>query len=130
MSKINLTAIFVGLFFCGGAWAQPAEKTLGEMNGGSINMPSPLPQAMTALVTPPQELRPNAAPVIQLVGIYAMGSNLVAEFSLDGKVRYAYVDDEFKDNWVIKRITKSHVELERCAGSSKCKTKTMKMEVD
>ncbi len=94
----------------------------GGMTGGMSSNITPLHAGLPQL-----SLSSPSAPM-HLVGIYGTKGKSVAEFNLDGTVRYLEVDDRITDGWVIARIAANSVDLSRCPDKKPCQKKTLHLE--
>lgn len=93
---------------------------------------SPLPPELGGPITPlnaglSRTFSSYNAP-LSLVGIYGTKGKAIAEFNIEGSVRYMEVDDRLKDGWVIARIAANSVDISRCPEKKPCQTRTLHLE--
>ena len=107
-------------------------------------LPPPPPPSLPApaLLPPPPKLSmplpppsppspsPNLSAGAVLVGLFLSPQNAMAEFNIDGQVRYLPVGGRLQGGWVIDQITRQGVHLSKCARSKACEFKVMHYEAN
>lgn len=151
MSKSNVVFAVGLLLCCSTGLAQPSAldtesgntfvtQTIGELaaQGESVRPSSPklsdiMPAHIAGGLSSQQPLGPNLRSFQDddkpyLVGIYISSGKSVAEFNINGQVRYVETSDALKDGWIVRDIGRSGVSLEQCNAKKKCKTKNIAFE--
>ena len=128
---------------------QAAKKKIAEPNDpalSSLQTPTPLatPKTPIPALTPPPPPKlsmplpppsppspsPNRSAGAVLVGLFLSPQNAMAEFNIDGQVRYLPVGGRLQGGWVIDQITRQGVHLSKCARSKACEFKVMHYEAN
>jgi hypothetical protein len=126
---------------------QAAKKKIAESNDvplSSLQTPTPLatPKTLIPALPPPPPPKlsmplpppsppppsPNLSAGAVLVGLFLSPQNAMAEFNIDGQVRYLPVGGRLQGGWVIDQITRQGVHLSKCVRSKACEFKVMHYE--
>jgi hypothetical protein len=128
---------------------QTAKKKITESNDVPLNrLQTPTPLAIPKTPTPPlppssppppklsmalpppspPPPSPNLSAGAVLVGLFLSPQNAIAEFNIDGQVRYLPVGGRLQGGWVIDQITRQGVHLSKCARSKSCEFKVVHFE--
>ena len=111
----------------------PPMRTTLPMVSSSASPDTPLPAELIGGFSAIRKARPKNIDSdlgdLHLVGIFKSRLQAIAEFNIDGQVRFLETREHIKDQWIIVAIEPQFVELERCLPKPPCNRQRIYLEV-